>query len=134
MAERGVNSPGLEERLEDPPIGPTPSRGLFRREMGLLILQIQYRAAVHVLKNLVPCEVPTEVGHEGAADKLCQEGVYIHDPFHSCQEHRQQRRGLLGEEGIIRHHDASRGVSDRQQILREQGARFIPREFEARVQ
>jgi hypothetical protein len=70
MAERGVEPPGLEKRLEDPPIYPTLRRGLFRREMGLLILQIQYRAAVHVPKNLVPCEVPAEVGHEGAADKL----------------------------------------------------------------
>jgi hypothetical protein len=89
MAERGVNSSREEERLEDPPIDSTLCRGLFRREMGLLILQVQYRAAVHVFKNLVLCEVPTEVGHEGAANELCQEGVDIHDSFYSCQEHRQ---------------------------------------------
>jgi hypothetical protein len=50
--------------------GSTLSRGPFRREMGLLILQVQYRAAVHVPKNLVLCEVPTKVGHEGVANKL----------------------------------------------------------------
>jgi hypothetical protein len=41
MAERGVNSSCKEESLEDPPIESTLCRGLFRREMGLLILQVQ---------------------------------------------------------------------------------------------
>jgi hypothetical protein len=46
--------------------------------MGLLVLQVQYRAAVYVSKNLVLCKVPTKVGHEGAANELCQKGVDIH--------------------------------------------------------